>query len=141
MEFNTTKLSIGTGFVWKDKDQFFLITNWHNLSGRDPNTGKHLSSTASEPNKVRIWWNTKEKLGQKYAAVHDIRDANGVPLWWVHPTHGNKVDVVALPVADQSNADMYPINLMRSEALLVQVGMDVFILEHAVFIRKHILSF
>lgn len=34
MYFNDTLLSQGTGFVWIDGDSFFLITNWHNVSGR-----------------------------------------------------------------------------------------------------------
>jgi Trypsin-like peptidase domain len=128
MLFNNTSLSIGTGFLWSIDNQFFLITNWHNLSGRDPFTGKHLSKTAAAPNELRIWWNTKGKLGEKFAAVHDIRDAQGAPLWWIHPTHGNKVDVVALPVAKHPNANMYPINSMPTSPLVIQIGMDVFVL-------------
>lgn len=128
MFFNDTHLAMGTGFVWKAGEQFFLITNWHNLSGRDPITGKHLSKTAAEPNRLHIWWNKKEMLGGKFRMVHNIRDPHDTPLWWVHPTHGNAVDVVALPIAAPADAEMYPINSMPADTLSIQIGMDVFVL-------------
>jgi hypothetical protein len=37
--FDQTELSLGTAFVWQSDTNFFLITNWHNLSGRNPISG------------------------------------------------------------------------------------------------------
>jgi Trypsin-like peptidase domain len=128
MFFNDTRLSIGTAFIWVADGSHLLITNWHNLSGRDPNTGKHLSRTAAEPNIIRVWFNQKDRLGNKIAKPVPIRGKNGLPLWWVHPQHGNKVDVVALPIAIQADVDSYPINAMPNDNLLLAIGMDVFIL-------------
>ena len=126
--FRKTELSLGTAFVWQDGSDLFLVTNWHNVSGRDPFSGKHLSATASEPDRLRIWWNTKGSLGNKFAEDHPLRETNGFPLWFVHPQYRNQVDVVALPVVAPTQADMYPINQMPSDKLLLQIGMDVFIL-------------
>jgi len=39
MFFNSTELGLGTGFIWKRGAQHLLITNWHTVTGRDPNTG------------------------------------------------------------------------------------------------------
>ena len=128
MLFNTTELGLGTGFLWQEDDALFLITNWHNLSGRDPFTGKHISATAAEPNQLRVWWNQKGNLGSKFAIDHPIKDANGSALWSVHPTHKNQVDAVALPITLPPNAEPYAINKMPADDLLLQVGMDVFIL-------------
>ena len=89
MYFNDTFLSIGTAFLWAQDDRLFLITNWHNVSGKDPNTGEHLSKTAAEPNRIKVWFNRKNQLGDKFAKFVPIRDTQGVPVWFVHPQHGN----------------------------------------------------
>jgi trypsin-like peptidase len=129
MLFNATNLSLGTAFVWTQSGQFYLITNWHNVSGKDPNTGQHLSKTAAEPNQLRVWFVRKNNLGNRVAKMIPIRDASGKPLWLVHPTHGKQIDVVAIPLKEvQSDVDPHPINAMPSDDLDIQVGMDVFIL-------------
>ncbi|QPF93982.1 S1 family peptidase [Bradyrhizobium commune] len=128
MFFNETYLSLGTAFVWLEGDRYFLITNWHNVSGRDPNTGRHLSKTAAEPNRIRVWLNHKGALGNKIAKVLSLRDGENGPLWWIHPNHGNKIDVVALPLDSPPDVEMYPINHMQREDLTIQIGMDVFVL-------------
>jgi hypothetical protein len=128
MLFNATNLGVGTAFIWVQDACFFLITNWHNVSGKDPNTGKHLSKTAAAPNKVRVWFNQKGKLGNKISKDIALLDPQGKPLWFVHAAHGNKVDVVAVPIENYADVDMYAINTLSQMDLLVQVGMDVFVL-------------
>lgn len=34
MFFGATLLSQGTAFFWQKEQQLFLVTNWHNVSGR-----------------------------------------------------------------------------------------------------------
>jgi hypothetical protein len=128
MFFNETYLSMGTAFTWEEKGKYYLITNWHNVTGRDANTGKHLSTNAAEPNKVRGWFNAKGALGNKVAKLVDLYDQNVSPLWWVHPNQKNQVDVIALPLPNFADVDMYAINRMPNESLLLQIGMDVFVL-------------
>jgi hypothetical protein len=127
MYFQNTKLSLGTAFFWQHGQKYFLITNWHNVSGKDPFTGKHVSKTAAEPDRLGIWFNGKT-LGNKFCGFEPLRDATGQPLWWVHPVHGSGVDIVALPIDPPSNAEMHPINQMSSERLSILIGMDVFVL-------------
>jgi hypothetical protein len=128
MFFNETNLSMGTAFNWEQSGKYYLVTNWHNVSGRDPNTGKHLSNSAAEPNQIRAWFNQKNALGQKVAKVLAIRDQDNSPLWLVHPDHKNKIDVVALPLESFADVEMYPINAMSHDDLSIQIGMDVFVL-------------
>jgi hypothetical protein len=129
MLFGATELSLGTAFIWKDSGQHFLITNWHNVTGKDPRTGKHLSPTLAEPDRLRVWWNSKGVLGSKFAAEVSIRDDAGAPLWWVHPVHKERVDVICLPVEAPASADMHPINEMPSAPRMqARVGQEVFIL-------------
>ncbi|TGS65556.1 hypothetical protein EN844_19370 [Mesorhizobium sp. M3A.F.Ca.ET.201.01.1.1] len=108
MLFNQTNLSQGTGFIWKVGNDFFLITNWHNLSGKNPFTGKHLSATLAEPNAVRVWWNVRDKLGHKAGIEHSIRDNDGHPLWYIHPVHGRKIDVWRCQYHPQNRWNLTP---------------------------------
>lgn len=41
--------STATGFFYERNDQMFLITNWHNVSGRNPITGDCLSAHGGVP--------------------------------------------------------------------------------------------
>jgi Trypsin-like peptidase domain len=128
MFFNDSPLSVATGFIWVEGERFFLITNWHNVSGRNPFTGQHISPTAAEPNSVTALLNAKERLGGRVSVSMPLFDESGGPLWWVHPTHRERIDVVALPLTPPPEAEMYPINRMPSRPLLLQVGLDVFVL-------------
>jgi hypothetical protein len=128
MYFNDTSFGVATAFTWTEAGESFLVTNWHNVSGRDPNTGGHLSSHAGEPNRLRVWFNVRNQLGNKIAKCVNIRNEDGNPLWWIHPQHGNKIDVVVVPLNPDPDVEMYPINTLANNDLLVQVGMDVFVL-------------
>jgi Trypsin-like peptidase domain len=127
MLFNTTELGVGTAFIWQSEGAYFVITNWHNVTGRDPFSGKHILASAGEPNKLRVWWNLKGVLGKKIALELDIRDVSNDPLWFIHPVYKNQVDVVAIPVAVPPMAEPYPINAMPTDDLSLQVGVDVFV--------------
>jgi hypothetical protein len=129
--FNEQPLSKGTAFTWERDNKHYLITNWHNVSGRDPNTDKHLSATAAEPNRLYGMFNTKgQNIGHKHQMAFRIREDSGEAHWLVHPTHKRKIDVVAIPLTGDfvSSIDFYSINKMGSRDLLVKIGMDVFVL-------------
>ena len=51
---DNTNFAHGTGFVWKHADAFYVVTNWHNLSGQNPFTGRHLNEGGRVPNSIRI---------------------------------------------------------------------------------------
>jgi hypothetical protein len=129
--FNEQPLSKGTAFTWQHDNEHYLITNWHNVSGRDPNTDKHLSCTAAEPNMLHGLFNTKGKnIGDKHQLRIPIRQDSGEVNWLVHPTHKRAIDVVAIPLVGDlvSSIHFYSINKMGSADLLVRIGMDVFVL-------------
>lgn len=56
MHFSATGicLSTGTGFFYKKGNAFYLITNWHNLTGINPRTKKPLSNHAGRPDMIRF---------------------------------------------------------------------------------------
>jgi hypothetical protein len=128
MMFNSTFLSIGTAFVWSDQAQFYLITNWHNASGKNPQTRKHLSATAAEPNQLKVWFNAKGQLGNKLAKFIPLRGTDGQPLWKVHALHREAIDVVAIPIEAYADVEMYAVNTLNQLDLMIRVGNDVFVL-------------
>jgi hypothetical protein len=129
MLFGTTKLAQGTGFIWLNGSAHYLITNWHNVSGKDPRSRKHLSETLAEPDCIQIWWNVKGKLGERFTDTIPIRSTEGDPLWWVHPEYGSRVDVIALPLPSVPGADMHPINHMpTAKGMRATIGQEVFVI-------------
>lgn len=102
-------LSVATGFVYKRQDTHYLITNWHNVAGRNPTTKQCLSTTAAIPD---ILWTHLRDPAQP-ARVNRIKiglykdSEMQRPAWFEHPTHGNKVDVVAIPLVDDTSGKRY----------------------------------
>ena len=130
--FGTTHLGLATGFVWAESGRHYLVTNWHVVTGKDPFTGKHLSPTAAEPDRLQILWHkktavSKDATGPRVKLDEMLRDEKGEPRWLVHPRFGNKVDVVAIPLVASDEVELFPINNLKSDDLAVVVGMDVFV--------------
>lgn len=129
MLFQGRAVSLGTAFSMKSADRSFLITNWHNVTGRNPLTGTHLSPNAIQPDGLRVFFHIKGQLGSWKPQDLDLYDQDGNPLWHEHPRYRSKVDVVALEVAFSADLQDYPINQMRSaNDMSIRVGHDVFIL-------------
>jgi hypothetical protein len=103
---NGNDLSGATAFVATHEGEDYLVTNWHVVAGRHPSGGEALSSTLAVPDQLRIlqvivgtdleWTWTTEQL----------YDEDGEPLWLEHPTHGQRVDVVALPLTQTAGVDV-----------------------------------
>ncbi|MFC0102285.1 trypsin-like peptidase domain-containing protein [Sphingopyxis terrae] len=91
------EISRSTGFIWSSDGQDFLITNWHCITGVNPLTGKSLSKTGARPNHLTMALATTQ-FGVKFALDLPLYDAEGEALWMVHPTAGEQVDVVAIPI-------------------------------------------
>ncbi len=128
--FNDTSLDAhATGFMWKIGPQYYLVTNWHVLSARDFFSGKSLRSDAARPNVLRILFNIQVGSFEKQQWIIKIRDDDDRPLWFVHP--GRRVDVAVLPLPFAESdliISIYPFNEVATAPLLIEVGMEVFIL-------------
>jgi hypothetical protein len=114
--WNENPFSTATGFVVVHDDRPYLVTNWHVLSGRNPETGAYMSSHGVMPDTVLV----------RYLLVQDpaepgvlrwqdfgqrVVDENERPLWLEHPTYGRKVDVVALPLTVPDDVQLLPYGL------------------------------
>lgn len=116
--FNGNPIGRATAFVVLTAQGPHLVTNWHVVTGRHPETGQPLNSTtAAVPDQLRIWHHLSGRLGTwtrwdepLYAPGH------GAPLWREHPL-GRRVDVVALPLTFVAPpVHFYPLDLQLASA-------------------------
>lgn len=135
MLYKDQTLSLGTGFFYELDGNSYLITNWHNVAGRHPQTQKLLSSSGGLPDRVRLTVSKEGILGQWFE--HELplyTDANthtqpAKPIWLVHPTSEEKIDAVAIPFKAPKGGDLNLVNTIHSTPnMQISVSDDVFIL-------------
>lgn len=113
-----TPLATGTGFVAVAPKGPVLITNWHNLTGRHLETGQPLSPTGAVPDEIVIVHNRAAQLG-KWVRRPEPLHKNGHILWYEHPVLGDKADVVALPLTNLAEVELYPHDITGGPPILV----------------------
>jgi hypothetical protein len=108
MRFGEHVLASGSGFFWKAAGRTFLVSNLHNFIGRDPVTRILLSPSGGIPDRVvltvfrRISDTNTEgfyELGLAEAEIPLFQGGESKPVWTVHPTAGDSVDVAAIDVS------------------------------------------
>jgi len=126
-------LSSGTGFIYESNGANYLITNWHNVTGRSPIDGKCLSETLAVPDMVSTLFRLKDTAavcGREHISLyHDQELLN--PAWLVHPQHKGKVDVVAIPLSTEfaNKYQLFPINRIDFDAKYrTNVADDAFVI-------------
>src|SRR5882672_11503222 len=107
MQFNGQPLSTGTAFVVQSAKGAHLITNRHNVTGRNQDTAAPLSPTGGVPSDIVIVHNRKGQLGQWVPRTEPLY-IGGTPRWREHPALGPKADVVALPLTSLNDVELYP---------------------------------
>ncbi len=121
MDFGSTNLFSGTGFVCNSsKGRPLLMTNWHNVSGRNPTTGKPLSPTAGIPDRMRIMHNRIVPQPGRLEWIEKIEplyNADNSRRWIGHPTLGDKADFVALPLTDTIDLLLWPYDLLGGPSI------------------------
>lgn len=131
-KFNEKILANGTGFFIKRNDKYYLITNWHNVTGQNPITDEYLSRCKSFPNKIDVRIFKKQKIIEWENLTIDILDDElNNKLWLEHPVHGKSVDVVALETVIPDNYSVTTIEEAiepHNENTPLNIGNDVFIL-------------
>jgi hypothetical protein len=118
MLYGNQLLATGTGFVCESKIGPVLLTNWHNLTGRNPETKKPISSTGSVPDSLRILHNRDGKLGQWVHKTEKLY-TNDNPRWAEHPTLAERVDAVALPLTDLTDVQLFPYDIQGGQKIAV----------------------
>ncbi|NRD74923.1 hypothetical protein HQQ94_17215 [Shewanella sp. VB17] len=126
-------LSSGTGFIYKYEADFYLITNWHNVSGKNPITGKCLSDTLAVPDFISTLFREIEQPANcKREPISLFNDSLMMePVWYEHPEYTNKVDVVAIPISKDISTKykLFPINEIEfGDEYNEEVADDVFVI-------------
>lgn len=126
-------LSSGTGFIYEKNQNFYLVTNWHNVSGKNPFTGEYLSKTLAMPDMLSTMFRVKEMPAsciREHILLYED-DQKMRPRWLEHPEFGHKVDVVVLPLSDNltSKFTLFPINKVDFDTQYKEkVGDDAFVI-------------
>jgi len=97
------KLAVGTGVLYLKDNQSYIVTAWHNISGRHTETLELLSKKAAIPNNIIVSLDLSMRQGN--ISVGFSRMSITVPLieneqttYYIHKQGYPKVDVVAIPI-------------------------------------------
>ena len=126
---NDQPLGTATGFCVRAKDMHLLITNWHVVAGRNPETNELLSETGAIPDQLRIVHHSAAGLGKWIIRSEKLYASSGSQRWIEH-RDGHSVDVVALPLSSvDAQVTIYPFDLNLADFdMVVQVAMPVSII-------------
>ncbi|MCD4796104.1 MAG: hypothetical protein K8R49_02900 [Candidatus Cloacimonetes bacterium] len=94
-----TIFSTASSFLYNYNDKIYLITNWHNVSGRNPINYEPISNKHSGiPDIFLTYLRIKNSNGEaeKYKIDLYFDKEMSEPKWFIHPTYKEKVDVVAI---------------------------------------------
>ena len=121
-------LSDATGFVVRFGARYYLITNWHVLAGRHPETLQPLSPTSALPDQVRIAHQVRsatDRIVWRFIREPLLND-DGSPRWIAHE-RGETVDVAALRLTRlDSEILLHPLNIaLEHTDLLLYPSMPV----------------
>lgn len=136
LSFEGHSLGGGTAFFYELDGVRYLVTNWHNVTGLNPLSRECLHPKGGLPDAISIQIpcyceETSSVRFQSFEISLFFDDDRLKPIWWEHPTHKEKVDLVAIPWAFDSEG-MHVISANSSDishdSLGMSPGMDVFTL-------------
>ena len=124
-------LGTATGFIVEHNSRPYLITNWHVLTGKNPDTNDLINYDYC-PDEIVILHHVRNRLGTWIQQIEPLEDLAGNPRWIEHP-RGSQVDVVALPlqiIPEVDNAiQLYPFDLSLAHTdLKIEPAMTVSII-------------
>ncbi|MFT3842120.1 MAG: trypsin-like peptidase domain-containing protein [Myxococcaceae bacterium] len=123
---NGKEFASATGFVVVHDSKPYLISNWHVLSGREPDSENPSGGSAFVPTSIRIWHNTAKVDGRPHELVptdEPLCDSDGAALWLEHPEFGSNVDAAALPLGlVQPPVDLQPFVLSDEPSMDLSPG-------------------
>ncbi len=97
MQLEGEGLAWGTCLTVSHEGQWFVVTNRHNVTGRNQYSGKPMREDQREPDQLAIVLPTDDLGNLWYIHGVALYDSDGRPTWTEHPVLGGQVDVVALP--------------------------------------------
>jgi hypothetical protein len=137
--FKDVELALGTAFIYVHEGQPYFITNWHNVTGRDPTTLKCLHKDVALPDRlqIKIPYQGQDDSGARWVQWHlhmmplyeDEGESPMKSIWYEHPEHRHNVDVVAIPF-DGEESGIQPANdpILNLAKIRLRPSLDVFVL-------------
>ena len=106
---------VATGFAVKKDDSYYLITNWHVVTCRNPyNDNRPLSTTGVvDPDILKVWFHGLN-LGNWIRKDIDLINGTGDKLWFEHE-RGEEIDVVAVPLEISDDTEIYDMDLTLAD--------------------------
>jgi len=114
-------LASATGFIVERQEQQYLVTNWHVVTGTDPNTGILLDVHGRRPDAVRISHLCASSRSHFVDRVEPLT-SDDRPRWIEHPEYGKRVDVVALPLSQLDDVRISTYDPWRTPHVQFGVG-------------------
>ena len=128
----TGPISLETGFFYyfsHQPDEWFLITNWHNVSGRHFLTKEPLFEKSQKPTYLEIVLTKKSIIDnnppkqmveyEPFLYRINLYSTENRPQWLEHSKLGSNCDVIAIPIRiqkkEQTRLMQKPIILIRFE--------------------------
>ncbi len=130
-------ISTGTGFFFTEKNETYFVTNWHNISGRDPFTNNYLSNSQRRPLFIRAkfasWVGdpTKKEFTTIGRDIPLYNEDRSIPVWFEHPELGHECDVIAIPFQKPSVVPDFmhnSANMISGIRIPIKPGNTVFII-------------
>lgn len=122
--------AVMSGFLWRNHGETYLITNWHNVTGKNPETKEYIGGFA--PSHFSCQYravNNEEGYSTTGIVEIPLFDDEDNPRWIEH-SQGSLVDVVAIPFNDDL-PETYEFIVLNEQDLetdwLPRVGDDSFI--------------
>lgn len=105
-----------TGFVVKFNTIYYLVTNWHVVTGRHPISNKPILQNQIIPNELNIIHHSLQRLGSWIPKVENLFNPDGTSRWLEH-LQGRNVDIILLPLVNlDNNIKIYPFDLNLADA-------------------------
>lgn len=124
-------ISTGTAFFYSLDKEWFLITNWHNISGKHfiskEKIGTRLPTFIEA--KLATYINEKNEFTTCSHKVDIYKDYK--PLWYEHPTLDSNCDVIAIPMDKPEKCPEFmhnASNLISQFRIPVKPGNSAFII-------------
>ena len=118
-------VSTGTGFIVNVEGVNLLITNYHVLSGRHPQTGHQLESCFAIPDRVLIPVLRNDTPNLSWYPIVQMLISFGKNTWLEHPEFGHSFDVVALPIQIPSNCIAPAYDISEQPDIALHLGSNV----------------
>lgn len=132
---DASMISTGSAFFYEFKGEVYLITNWHNLSGRHFLTKEPLSNRFPTCIDLKLATFIPHESGNRHAFTSVAHRLNLYkefkPIWFEHPSLGERCDVVAIKLARPTDCNEQfhvPVNKISKLRVPVMPGNTAFVI-------------